>query len=176
MEKEWEALDKNNTFYIVDLPKDNQPIGCKWVKLKSDGSIERFKARQKQPRDRFRGDILVQMATIIALIVPFPPWWFAWGGLHYTSGREGWTKTSKQTAKSWLKNGRCKGLNKNDDFIKRSGSDITLAAVYVDDMILTDIKSSLISITQKLASDGLTQGKWTNALIHDSGLEDGAPV
>ncbi|XP_056685162.1 uncharacterized mitochondrial protein AtMg00810-like [Spinacia oleracea] len=93
--------------------------------------------------------------------------------------------------------------SKNDDslFIKRSGSDITLAAVYVDDMILTgtdhkvisDLKSHLhktfsikdlgilhyfLGIEVGYSSDGrtLTQGKFTNELLHDSGLEDFKPV
>ena len=45
---ELDALSLNETWEIVDLPNDKQPIGCKWVykiKRKSDGTVERFKAR-----------------------------------------------------------------------------------------------------------------------------------
>ncbi|KAL0367919.1 UNVERIFIED_CONTAM: Retrovirus-related Pol polyprotein from transposon RE1 [Sesamum calycinum] len=54
--KEWEdamsqelcALEKNNTWEVVDLPKGKKAIGSKWVlkvKLNADGSIDRYKAR-----------------------------------------------------------------------------------------------------------------------------------
>ncbi|PNX60300.1 hypothetical protein L195_g060117, partial [Trifolium pratense] len=48
MKEEIDALNANNTWYIVDLPKGKVPIGCKWVyrvKYHANGSIERYKAR-----------------------------------------------------------------------------------------------------------------------------------
>lgn len=48
MEEEVAALERNNTWKIVDLPPSKQSIGCKWVykiKHKADGSIDRYKAR-----------------------------------------------------------------------------------------------------------------------------------
>ena len=39
---------QNNTWEIVDLPKGKKPVGCRWVytvKYKSDGSLDRYKAR-----------------------------------------------------------------------------------------------------------------------------------
>ena len=48
MNDEITALKENNTWSLVDLPPGKKPIGCKWVykiKLKADGTIERFKAR-----------------------------------------------------------------------------------------------------------------------------------
>ena len=48
MEEEFQALEKNDTWTIVPLPKNKKPVGCKWVykiKYQSDGSIERYKAR-----------------------------------------------------------------------------------------------------------------------------------
>ena len=48
MQAEYEALQSNNTWRVVDLPQGKTAIGCKWVfkiKRKADGSIERYKAR-----------------------------------------------------------------------------------------------------------------------------------
>jgi len=48
MGEEIRALEENQTWTIEDLPPRKKPINCKWVykvKYKSDGTIERFKAR-----------------------------------------------------------------------------------------------------------------------------------
>ena len=48
MNKEMESLTTNNTWILTDAPADRNIIGGKWVytkKKKSDGSIERYKAR-----------------------------------------------------------------------------------------------------------------------------------
>ncbi|GKG01200.1 putative RNA-directed DNA polymerase, partial [Tanacetum coccineum] len=48
MNLEMEALNRNNTWILTELPSGRKPIGCKWVfkiKYRSDGNIERFKAR-----------------------------------------------------------------------------------------------------------------------------------
>lgn len=48
MNKELQALEENNTWTIMPLPADKKAIGSKWVykvKMKYDGTIERFKAR-----------------------------------------------------------------------------------------------------------------------------------
>lgn len=45
---ELQAVTDNHTWIITDLPPDKMPIGCKWIfkiKLKADGSVERYKAR-----------------------------------------------------------------------------------------------------------------------------------
>ncbi|KAL0399091.1 UNVERIFIED_CONTAM: Retrovirus-related Pol polyprotein from transposon RE1 [Sesamum radiatum] len=48
MKDEIVALEKNNTWTVVDLPKGKRAIGSKWVykvKLNPDGSVDRYKAR-----------------------------------------------------------------------------------------------------------------------------------
>ena len=48
MNEDMEALQKNATWELVPLPKGMKPIGCRWmftVKLKPDGSIDRYKAQ-----------------------------------------------------------------------------------------------------------------------------------
>ncbi|KAL2232434.1 UNVERIFIED_CONTAM: Retrovirus-related Pol polyprotein from transposon RE1 [Sesamum indicum] len=42
------ALEENDTWEVTTLPSDKRAIGCKWeykVKLKPDGSVDRYKAR-----------------------------------------------------------------------------------------------------------------------------------
>ena len=48
MKEEMDSLEKNETWNLVELPKDRKVVGCKWVfKLKKsvDNKIERYKAR-----------------------------------------------------------------------------------------------------------------------------------
>lgn len=48
IQEEMEALLKNNTWNLVQLPNGKKTVGCKWVfsvKYKVDGSVERYKAR-----------------------------------------------------------------------------------------------------------------------------------
>ncbi|KAK4394268.1 Retrovirus-related Pol polyprotein from transposon RE1 [Sesamum angolense] len=48
MQKELSALEQNETWEVVDLPKGKRAIGSKWVykvKLNPDGFVERYKAR-----------------------------------------------------------------------------------------------------------------------------------
>jgi Reverse transcriptase (RNA-dependent DNA polymerase) len=48
MNVEMEALEKNNTWQLVSLPKDRKTVGCKWVftlKYGPTGTIDRYKAR-----------------------------------------------------------------------------------------------------------------------------------
>ena len=48
MQQEIKALEENNTWSVVDLPKGMHTVGSKWIykiKYKADGQVERFKAR-----------------------------------------------------------------------------------------------------------------------------------
>ena len=48
MKVEMDALEKNGTWKLVELPNDKKLVGCKWVftlKYKSDGTLARYKAR-----------------------------------------------------------------------------------------------------------------------------------
>lgn len=48
MKDEIKALEDNETWEIMTLPKGKKAIGCKWIykiKYKANGEIERFKAR-----------------------------------------------------------------------------------------------------------------------------------
>ena len=48
MNEELDALHKNHTCDMVELPHGQFVVGCKWVykiKTKADGSVEQYKAR-----------------------------------------------------------------------------------------------------------------------------------
>jgi len=48
MREEMDALEKNQTWEIVEKPKGKNLVGCKWVftlKYKADGSLERYKTQ-----------------------------------------------------------------------------------------------------------------------------------
>nr|GEY55313.1 putative reverse transcriptase, RNA-dependent DNA polymerase, Gag-polypeptide of LTR copia-type [Tanacetum cinerariifolium] len=50
MNNEIKALNRNNTWYVCDLPYGRKAIGCKWIykiKYKAFGKVERYKAREK---------------------------------------------------------------------------------------------------------------------------------
>lgn len=79
MQKELATLAANNTWVVTDLPKGKKAIGCKWVfkvKLKKDGTLERYTARlvAKGFTQKFVLDYeetfshVVKMATIRCLL------------------------------------------------------------------------------------------------------------
>ena len=48
MQHELDALESNETWYLMNLPPGKRPIGCKWVfkaKHKPDDTIDRYKTR-----------------------------------------------------------------------------------------------------------------------------------
>ena len=48
MKVEMDALEKNETWELVELAKEKKHVGCKWeftIKYKADGTLERYKAR-----------------------------------------------------------------------------------------------------------------------------------
>ena len=55
MQEEIQALQDNHTWDLMTCPPGVKPIGCKWVysvKFRSDGSLDRYKARLVALRNR----------------------------------------------------------------------------------------------------------------------------
>ena len=48
MNEEMGALERNETWEIVERPKDKKTVGCRWiytVKYQVDGTLDRYKVR-----------------------------------------------------------------------------------------------------------------------------------
>lgn len=72
MIKEIDALEKNHTWSVVDLPLGRKPINCKWVykvNYNSDGSIEWYKAQLV-----IRGDEQVEGFDYNKTFAPVAKW------------------------------------------------------------------------------------------------------
>src|SRR5688572_23357200 len=183
MQKEIKALVDNGTWELVDLPKGKKPIGNKWVyklKLKKDGSVDRYKARlvAKGFTQKYGIDYaetfspVVKMTTIRCLIVlAASRHWnifqldvnnaFLHGDLSeevYMKVPEGFPNHHnqvcrlkkalyglKQASRQWFaklvhelhSQGYSQSKNDYSLFLKKSEAHIIIAAVYVDDIIIT---------------------------------------
>jgi len=242
MNKEIDALILNNTWDFVDLPPGKKAISCKWVykvKLHSDGSLERFKARlvirgftQKYGIDYQEVfSPVVKMATIRSIIaLAASKGWhlfqldvnnaFLHGeldeevymeapkGIYNPAHKVCKLKKSlyglKQASRQWFSKlsttllylGYQQSKNDYSLFINKSSTDITIIAVYVDDIMLTGsnpteihhVKQHLhnlfgikdlgklhyfLGLEISYTNDGivLSQRKFTMDLLKDSGLD-----
>ena len=66
------AFEKNETWEVMDLPREKKTFGCKWVfttKYKSDRSLEQYKARlvAKGFTQTYDIDYLETFATVAKL-------------------------------------------------------------------------------------------------------------
>lgn len=46
MDQEIDAIERNKTWELIELPKDKKPLGVKWVyktKLNPNGDVEKYK-------------------------------------------------------------------------------------------------------------------------------------
>lgn len=75
MANELDAMELNNTWSVVNLPKEKHSIGCKWVykiKCKYDGSIDRYKARlvAKRYTQQEWLDFISLVANLVTVKIP----------------------------------------------------------------------------------------------------------
>nr|CAH66391.1 OSIGBa0134J07.9 [Oryza sativa] len=157
MEDEIHMIEKNNTWEFVDRPRDREVIGVKWVyktKLNPDGSVQKYKARlvakgfkQKPGIDYYETYApvarLETIRTIIALAaqkrwkiyqldvksaflngyldeeiyVEQPEWFSVQGGEN--------------------KKGFAKSISEPTLYVNKTGTDILIVSLYVDDLIYT---------------------------------------
>ncbi|XP_074342808.1 uncharacterized protein LOC141680498 [Apium graveolens] len=192
LDKELEALHANHTWNLVQLPPGKKAIGCKWVykiKMREDGTIERFKARlvAKGFNQKWGIDFLetfspvVKMNTIRCLID--------------VAAHRKWFLSQLDVNNAFLHGDLCEEVYIKSRKHTKNGKMIILA-VYVDDIILIgdddkgiqDIKMHLndifsikdlgslsyfLGIEVGYVNDGITlaQRKFTKDLLSEAGIE-----
>ncbi|XP_019267153.1 PREDICTED: uncharacterized protein LOC109244503 [Nicotiana attenuata] len=139
MDKEFEALDSNRTWDIVQLPTGKKALPCKWVykvKLKSNGALERLKLDVNNAF--LHGDLHEEV------YMRFPPGLSPPSPTHVCRLRKS-LYGLKQVSRQWYSRlssafamrGFSSSLNDYSLFFKLTGDLITILAVYVDDILIT---------------------------------------
>ncbi|RDX90369.1 hypothetical protein CR513_27776, partial [Mucuna pruriens] len=185
MKEEMEALEKNSTWEIVNRHKDKRAIGYKWIytmKCKSDGTLERYKARLTYGIDYEETFALVAKMNMVRVIISLAAH-FGWnlqqfdvknvflhGDLEevYLDISLGFYSHNEKNKVCRLKKALC-GLKQSPRawferfsqsqgehtlFIKHSPyGKLTLLLVYVEDMIVKgDDKIEKLTLKEKLAT------------------------
>lgn len=74
MEDELVALERNGTWEITNLPLGKKTIGCRWVykvKLKADGSVDKYKAQlvAKRYNQKFGVDFHEIFSPVVKVVI-----------------------------------------------------------------------------------------------------------
>ncbi|XP_015158948.1 uncharacterized mitochondrial protein AtMg00810-like [Solanum tuberosum] len=146
MEEELLALKENDIWDIVSCPSNVRPIGCKWVysvKLHSDGTLDRYKARLVVLGNRQEYGVdyeetfapVAKMTTVRTIIA--------------IAASQNWSLYQMDS--------------KYDSslFLRKTSTGCVLLLVYVNDIIITGTDSSLITCLQQQLKDSLYLGTLT---------------
>nr|GEU93556.1 ribonuclease H-like domain-containing protein [Tanacetum cinerariifolium] len=169
MNKEMQALYENNTWDLVELPRNRRAIGSKWVyktKLKSTGEIDRYKARlvakgfnQKEGIDYEETfSPVVKIGTVRCLIslVVQDGWClfqldvnnaFLYGNLN-----EDVYITSTRLSEALIETVFKQSGHDHSLYTKESGGGCIALLVYVDDIVLTGNNINEINNVKKFLS------------------------
>ncbi|GJV48618.1 ribonuclease H-like domain-containing protein [Tanacetum coccineum] len=126
MNAEIEALNKNNTWTITDLPKGRKPIRCKWIfkiKYKASEEIERYMARlvAKVQNDWPLFQLDVNNA-------------FLYSDLYEDQAPRQW---NAKLVSALVDHGFVQSKYNDSLFVKDSGNTFMALLVYVDNIVIT---------------------------------------
>uniref|UniRef100_A0A2N9EKJ4 Reverse transcriptase Ty1/copia-type domain-containing protein n=1 Tax=Fagus sylvatica TaxID=28930 RepID=A0A2N9EKJ4_FAGSY len=200
MLSEFTALEANNTWVVTALPAGKQPIGCKWVykvKLKADGTLERYKARlvakgytQQEGLDYSETFSPVAKFTTVRTLL-------AAASVHGWPLGNGLLKFSSTI----LQHGFIQSKSDYSLFTRSHGSSFLALLVYVDDILIasndmesvTKLKKSLdaefklkdlgnlkyflgLEVARSSKGISLCQRKYALEILSDSGMLGSKPV
>ncbi|BBN68958.1 hypothetical protein Prudu_661S000700 [Prunus dulcis] len=122
MNEEMRALQKNVTWELVPLPYGKKTVGCMWIytmKLKADGSVERYKAKLEETFAPVAKINTIRVLLSLAANLDWP--------LHQFD------------VKNAFLHGDLEEESNSDHtlFLKRDEGKLTALIVYVDDIIVT---------------------------------------
>ncbi|KAL0344222.1 UNVERIFIED_CONTAM: Retrovirus-related Pol polyprotein from transposon RE2 [Sesamum angustifolium] len=187
MQKELSALEQNETWEVVDLPKGKRAIGSKWVykvKLNPDGFVERYKARLvAKGYDQIEGiDYFDRFSPVAKSVTASRQW-------------------NQELTTKLVQYGFSQSPHDHCLFTKATTTGLLVILVYVDDLLLTGCSESLINevkvylddaftikdlgyakyflgleIARSSAGTSVTQHKYVRDIITDAGLENCRPV
>ncbi|XP_014511358.1 uncharacterized protein LOC106770050 [Vigna radiata var. radiata] len=160
-----EALQKNETWKLTSLPSGKKTIGCKWVytvKLKADGSIDKYKLIEIGPLKQFdvknvflNGDLEKEVYVEVPPGVQLPP-----SKESVVCKLKKALYGLKQSPRAWFgrltlamkKFGYKQSNSDHTLFIKHNKGKVAILIVYVDDMVLTgDDVEEMKLLEKKLA-------------------------
>ncbi|GKA60702.1 ribonuclease H-like domain-containing protein [Tanacetum coccineum] len=170
MNEETQALYENNTWDLVELPRNRRAIGSKWVyktKLKSTGEIDRYKARlvakwfnQKEGIDYEETfSPVVKIGTVRCLIsLAVQNGWclfqldvnnaFLYGNLDEDAPKQ-W---NNRLTEALIETGFQQSGHDHSLYTKESGGSFIALLVYVDDIVLTGNNINEINNVKKFLS------------------------
>ncbi|CAL8995150.1 unnamed protein product [Prunus brigantina] len=135
MNEEMRALQKNGTWELVPLPHGKKTVGCRWiytVKLKADGSVERYKARlvAKGYTQRYGIDYQETFAPVAKIKTIRI--------LMSLAANLDWPLHQFDVKNAFLHGDLEEESNADHTlFLKRDGKKLTALIVYVDDIVVT---------------------------------------
>uniref|UniRef100_A0A2N9EDY1 Reverse transcriptase Ty1/copia-type domain-containing protein n=1 Tax=Fagus sylvatica TaxID=28930 RepID=A0A2N9EDY1_FAGSY len=170
MTAEITALEANQTWSLTSLPPGKTPIGCKWVykvKLRSDGTLERYKARLcLLAIAAVKGWVLYQLDVNNAFLhgeldeevyMTLPPGFHSKGEQSHSPSTVCKLQKSlyglKQASRQWfskfstilLQHGFTQSKADYSLFIKQHGSCFIALLVYVDDILIASNDATAVA-------------------------------
>jgi len=81
MDAEIEAIERNDTWKLTDLPEGHKTIGVKWIfktKLKENGEVDKHKARLVAKVTSKSMELTIHKCLLLLQGITQLDWWLHW--------------------------------------------------------------------------------------------------